>query len=432
MSFLTRGNLIKAFAALLIAGFVIELFIVYTYSPSSQQQAGQTNAAASAAPVNEQFVSLSLAPFTIRSFTDAMLFQCNASHLSQLAGFSGLLGPPVAIGVTGNETLFFARANGTIPDAAFLADFKTGLIPFCGSSVVVFREALVSFNGTGSVELVSALNGLNRTNVTKRQLEGYTDRFGRGPLAFVSDANAVSGSLVDLRLVAVLQGGSGGGQIVPDSLKLEQPTVGSSRQKTVELELTGVVDSFTDSRVAVLQVPWENRTVNPAFFNGAVINEELSRRDEIIVANAAGAASVVINESALMVAAPFIVSIENRSGGSLGLNVGNFTDRQAALQALSGLNLSVEFPFSRYLVEFNSTLWQPIEVPFQPVFLKEAVLIPVNSTASGNFTLPAKFTALVFSNVSIGDSVAVAGSAVVEGGKLVQFPAKQIGVDAVL
>ncbi|MDP3742181.1 MAG: hypothetical protein Q8R15_02600 [Candidatus Micrarchaeota archaeon] len=429
MSFLTRGNLIKAFAALLIVGFVVELFIVYTYSPSQSPVDSSAEGSSTPVLVREQFVSASPASFVVNSFTDIMKFQCN---VSRLPAFPGLLGSPIAIGVSGNATLFFARANGTIPNAVFLSEFKSGLIPFCGSEVVVYREALVSFNGS-SVPVVSELNGLNKSTLTKRQLEGYGDRFGRGALALVSDANAIPGSVVELLLGVVLEGSGASSVIVPDSLRLEQPAVVSdSGQNVIELELVGVVDSFSGGQVAVLQVPWENRSVKPVFFNGAVINEELSVRDEIIIVNAASGS---INESALMAAAPFIVSLENRSGG-LVLDVGNFTSREVALQALNGLNASIVFPFSRYLVQFNSTLWQRVEILFDSVFLKEAILTPVNltanSTASGGFVLPVTFDALVFSNVSIGDRVVIVGPALVEGGKLVQFLAKQRGVDSVL
>ena len=412
MSFLTRANLIKAFAALLILGFVIELFIVYTYSPS-QQAPVDDSSAVSQSSVREEVVSLSLAPFVIRSFTDAVEFQCNATRLDALPG---LLGAPVALGASGNSTLFLARVNGSIPDAGFIAGLKELLRSSCGS-VVVYRQASVSFNGT--IVDVASVVSQNRSNLTKRHFESYADRFGRGSQALISDANAVVGDVVELRIGAVLVGGS----IVPDSLVLEQSSVPS--QRVVTLQLVGVVSSFRDSGFAVLQLPWENRSIELAFFGGAVISEETRSVDEILIANASG-----VNESFLK-SVEFVSSVENRNGKVVLHVDGNFADRQAAVQALSSINGTVEFPVSRYIVEFNSTLWQQVAMPFETVFLKQAVLNPSNETVEG-LTLPSEFSAVVYSNASVGDSVLISSQALLEDGQVVGLIGRQTGVELIL
>ncbi len=220
MSILTRGNLIKAFAGLLIIGFVVELFIVYTYSPSSTQDPAAVNNVP--APPQVTYLSASPAPFAIRSFTGSMLFTCNSS--TSFPAFQGILGKPVQVGLSQGEKLFLARAiNDSASDPAFVGNFSSQLASIC-TNVSLYREAAVSFNGS-SVEVVNSLNPSDKAiNITKFQLSSYTDRFGRPPVALISDANARIDDVVLLYLRVVMQGSN----IVAGSLVLEQPTVTAS------------------------------------------------------------------------------------------------------------------------------------------------------------------------------------------------------------
>lgn len=412
MSFLTRDNLIKLFAALLILGFLVELLIVYTYAPQGPQQAAGTTASSQ---VEEGFVGSSV-PFVVRSFTGSMFFQCNATS-DAFPSFSELLGVPIAVGATPLGKLYLARvANVSVllSNESFLADFRQQLSPVCGR-FVVYREASVVFNGT-SVELQSLVNPLNRTTLSKRDFDAYTDRFGRGAVALVADESAVPGSVVEFNLRATLIGS----QILPGSLLLEEQAV--PRARPVEFSSSVSVNSFTGKQIAVVEIPWENRTVKPVVFGESlVVVDQFNPVDEVVV-NGVVDQSVFDNLS-------FVRGVEAPSENVTALNVGNFTDKAAVLSQLAAVNVSgelVAFPVSSYVAELNSSEVVPVSAAYASAsVLREGLVVPVG--VGGEFALPAEFLALVFSNVTLNQVVEVRIQGIAEDGSVSEIYARQIG-----
>ncbi len=411
MNFLTRQNVLKAFAALIIIGFVVELFIVYTYAPSSNVETPQQTEQ----QLEEQFIGASLVPFSILSFTGSMFFQCNAT--TSIPEFTGIKGRVVQVGATPQGPLFLARIeNASNNNAEFLQRFSVHLHSICGS-VVFFREASVAFNAS-SVELTASssaaasatalsstsANSPQTVNLTKAQLSAYRDRFGRGAQALISDNLAVLGSVVEVRMMLSLVGRS----IVPGSLLLEQPALPSTR--TVNLKTSARVVSFDGAKIAIVQLPWENRTTTLHFEN--VLNEQLNARGEIILQGAIHS----INLS-------FVNSIEI-NGNETVLQVGNFTDKAAALLALSEFG-EVTFPYSTYVVEFNSTVVP--EIPFEMSVFKQGSVAPLQAVVEG-LALPEQFSVLLFQNVTLNQTISIDAQALVDNGIVTKIISRQEGL----
>ncbi|MBI4406667.1 hypothetical protein HY571_02020 [Candidatus Micrarchaeota archaeon] len=384
---ISRQFLLKSFAALIIIGFLVELLIVYTYTPN----APQSDVPATQAQQEQEYIGTGLVEFTVASFTGSMLFQCNASAVPE---FEGILGKPVQVGSGAQGSLFLARqAGNSFTDSAFLSGFAGHLQPICGN-VVLFREALVVFNDTRA-ELAAITDASQLVNLSNTQFSVYRDRFGRGPVALISDASAVSGSVVPLRMRAVLIGTRA---IKPGSLLLEQPALPAVREMRALLQARVVV---LHEKLAVIQVPWENRTLE---FQGDFI-----RRDEVVIPG-----NVDVNAS-------FVESVEVR-GEETVLHVGNFSDKQIVLGELAAFQ-GVEFPSSTLFVLYNGTAPQ---TPFNASLLSRVAVQAIN--ASLDFNLPQEFLALAFQNVSINDEIFINIRAAVRNNTLIELSAVQQGV----
>lgn len=411
MPLLNRSNVVKAFAILLIAGFVLELFIVYMYQqPQGASGNGNGNLASTAGQV-ELFSTGAPSPFVIRSFTGSMLFTCSNSSIV-LPVFPELLGKPVQSGTTQNETIFLARVVNisSLTDGVFLRNFSSALKSSSCGKGAVFREASVVFNST--IVSMSDKSG-NVTNVSKRQLDFYEDQLGRGPIALVSDSSAGVGSVVEVYLRVVSQGEL----LVPGSLLIEQPF---TPQQSVETALlNGVVSLFTDKQVAVVSLPWENRSIKPSGFTG-ITNDDLASKDFIVLQNV----SQSVNASMLNFS--FVTGVE-KQGSNFMLYVGNFSDRTAVEQALASVvNVSlVSFPSSRYFVEFNGTA----PALGSDVLLTREANVTLVNTSIKEMALPySSVLALVAGNTSIGETIELAAQVFVNDEEIVDVTARQSSV----
>ncbi|MFH0713611.1 MAG: hypothetical protein V1722_04115 [Candidatus Micrarchaeota archaeon] len=411
MSLLNRSNIVKAFAILLIAGFVIELFIVYMYQqPQSTPGDGNGNVPSAAGQV-ELFSTGAPSPFVIRSFTGSMLFTCSNSSIV-LPVFPELLGKPVQTGTTQNETIFLARVVNvsSLTDGVFLRNFSSALKSSACGKGAVFREASVVFNST--IVSMSDKSG-NVTNVSKRQLDFYEDQLGRGPIALVSDSSAGVGSVVEAYLRVVSQGEL----LVPGSLLIEQPFV---PQQSVETALlNGVVSLFTGKQVAVVSLQWENRSIKPSGFTG-IANDDIVSKDFVVLQNV----SESVNASMLNFS--FVTNVE-KQGSNFMLYMGNFSDRAAVERSLTGVvNVSlVSFPSSRYFVEFNGTM---PALASDVLLTREANVTLVNTSIKG-MTLPySSVLALVAGNTSIGETVELTSQIFVNEGQIVDVTSRESSV----
>ncbi len=391
----SRQFLLKAFAALIIIGFLAELLIVYTYTP----QGAPPDAPVEQQTLSEQeYASIGLVPFVVASFTGSMLFECN--NASVVSEFDGVLGKPVQVGATPRGNLFLARqVNNSFSDQAFLNRFATALRPLCGD-VALFREAIVVFNGT-NVELApsspsvspSSSSGALPVNLSNAQFSVYRDRLGRGPVALISDVSALPGSVVLLRMRAALIGRA----IKPGSLLLEQPALPAARNVEALIEAR-VLD--LREKLAIIDIPWENRTQE---FQG-----DFLRVDEVVV------------PGVIDVNASFVESAEFVDGNTV-LHVGDFADRQAVLEEV-GVE-GVEFSSSRLFVLYNDSAPETL---FNASLLARVAVQPIN--ASLDFSLPQEFLVLAFQNVSVNDEILVEIRAIVQNGELAGLSAVQQGV----
>ncbi len=407
MSIITRGNLVKLFAGLLILGFVIELFIVYTYSPQNAPPQGQQQPSR---PIEEEYFSVSLAPFVVNAFTGAMLFQCNATTLPE---FSGLLGKPIAIGSLqgGGAKLFLAKTvnDSVVSNTSFVQLFSLWLAPMCGDNVVIYREAQVSFNGS-TVEMISAVNSANKSLLSKRQFDAYTDRIGRGTVALIPDLTTLSGSEVNVFIRAVLVGNA----IVPGSLLLEQPATQAAESKA--LEVNASIVSFTGGETVVIPLPWENRTQKTALVpDSAWLRDDIIHRDEVIV-------NETLDENALKNLS-FVNSVNYLENATVIL-VGNYSDKQTVESELKKLsNASIVFPPSTRVISYNASLIQWDANPFPEYSFKvvEAIVTPVEQSS----ILPSEFPALVMPNASVNSTVLLLVEVVVKNNVVSQLKARQ-------
>ncbi len=412
MSFLNRGNLFKGFAILLIVVFVLELFVVYMFNPQANSDNRANVGGALSSITQGEYVGSSLDPFVVSSFTGTVFFTCGVDATA-FPDFPNVLGKPVKVGNVQNSSLFLARfVNNSVLNESIVKGFSRSVSSLCSNvsnsrAFAFYREATVMFNAS-SVHLVLLSNNSKSLNLSKQSFDSYVDSLGRGAIGLIYNNSVVTGNVVDLRMRLVLDSN---GKIRPDSVILEQPALPI---QTKELNVDGKILSFTGRQIAVVEIPWENRFAKPVGFQN-ISQEAFEPVDQVVVLNSSLNVSV-FNAS-------FVKSVEQVGSNVVITVVANFSDKNAVQEAFKSLNVSLQFPVTRYVVGFNSAADAP-DLNYSE-FFKEAIVIPVVINAGDSLELPANFSALVYRNASIDQTLSFLVRASVDQGEIVKVDVKQ-------
>ena len=412
MSFLNRGNLFKGFAVLLIVVFVLELFVVFMFNPQTNPNSGANGSPGALSSIAQgEYVSSSLDPFVVNRFTGTVFFTC-VVDATAFPDLPNVLGKAVKVGNVQNSSLFLARFVNNSVNESIVGEFSRSVSSLCSGGnanrpFALYREATVMFNAS-SVQLVSLSNNSKTLNLSKQLFDSYVDSLGRGAVGLIYENSVVAGNVVDLRMRLVMDSS---GKIVPDSVILEQPALPI---QTRQLNVDGTILSFTGRQIAVVEVPWENRFVKPVGFQN-VSQEAFEPVDQIVVLNSS------LNSSVLN--ASFVESVEQFGNDVVITTVANFSDKNAVQEAFKSFNVSLQFPATRFIVDFNSA-----DVPDlnYSEFFKEAIVIPAARVdANDSLELPANFSALVYRNASIGQTLPFLVRASVDQGEIVKVDVRQ-------